>query len=512
MITKETRGRILRLRLAELWTIGAIARELGIHHGTVRRALMGTEQAGSEGGEEALRKASPSLIDPYIPFILETLLKHPTLRASRLYAMCGTRGYSGRPDHFRHCIAQIRPRPAAEAFLRLRTLPGEQAQCDWAHFGTLQVGRACRKLYAFVMVLAWSRKVFLRFGFDIGMAGFVRGHVEAFTAFGGVPRVVLYDNLKSAVLERVGDTIVFHPQLLAIAGAYHYEPRPVGIRKGNEKGRVERAIQYIRHAFFAARTFSDLDDLNAQADAWCEHEAQTRKCPGDFTLSVHKAFELEGPALLALPADRFADHERQAVRVGKQPYVRFDLNDYSVPHALVQRQLVVFATTSTVQVTDGLKVFAEHHRSYDRGKQIEDPRHIADLQAEKARAHLHRNQQLLMGDVPQAEALLQQLGDRGANLGSAVAALLQLLDSYGSAQLGSAIEESLKLRSTSAPTVRQILERRRAAIGLPPPVQIPLPTAAQGPAVRTQSFADYQQLGQRSLSTSQTAVKGTSNE
>ena len=495
MITKDTRGRILRLRLAELWTIGAIARELGIHHGTVRRALAGTEQPGHG---ETERKATASLIDPFIPFILETLTQHKTLRASRLFAMCQARGYSGRPDHFRHCIANLRPRPASEAFLRLRTLAGEQAQCDWAHFGWLQVGQAWRRLYGFVMVLAWSRKVFLRFGFDIGMAGFVRGHVEAFAAFGGVPRVVLYDNLKSAVLERVGDTIVFHPSLLAIARHYLYEPRPVGIRKGNEKGRVERTIRYIRTGFFAARSFSDLSDLNAQADAWCTSEAQARKCPGDLTLTVQQAFLLEQPSLLALPANPIADHERQPVRVGKTPYVRFDLNDYSVPHGLVLRQLVVFATTTLVQVVDGAAIVAEHARSYDRGKQIEDPRHIHDLYEHKERAHLHRNQQLLLGAVPQADRFLQRVAERGANLGSAVAALLQLLDSYGAEQLASAVDESLQLKHASAPTIRQILERRRAVIGLPPPAEVPLPTAAKTAHVRRQPLADYEQLGRTS--------------
>lgn len=492
MITKETRGRILRLRLAELWTIAAIARELGLHHGTVRRALAGTVQPGVA---ELERKTTPSLIDPFIPFIVETLTRHASLHASRLFAMCQERGYSGRPDHFRHRIADLRPRPASEAFLRLRTLPGEQAQCDWAHFGWLLVGQALRRLYAFVMVLAWSRKVFLRFGLDIGMPGFVRGHVEAFAAFGGVPRVVLYDNLKSAVLERVGDTIVFHPSLLDIAAHYRYEPRPVGIRKGNEKGRVERTIGYIRTGFFAARSYCSLDDLNAQADAWCLSEAQSRKCPGDLTLSVQKAFVLEQPTLRPLPADPFPDHERKPVRVGKTPYVRFDRNDYSVPHALVRRQLVVFATTTLVQVTDGAVIVAEHARSYDSGRQVEDPRHIQDLYDHKARAHLHRNQQLLLGAVPQADQFLRRMAERGANLGSAVAALLQLLDSYGAEQLASAIDESLQLKHANPPTIRQILERRRAAIGLPPPVQVALPTAAKAAPVRKQALADYDQLG-----------------
>lgn len=168
--------------------------------------------------------------------------------------------YPGRPDHFRHLIARHRPRPKAEAYLRLATLPGEQCQIDWGHFGHLEMGRARRPLMAFVAVLSWSREIFLRFYLGAPMENFLRGHVEAFTAWGGCPRVALYDNLKSAVLERQGAVIRFNPMLLALAGHYRFEPRPVAVARGNQKGRVERAIRTIRDAFFAGRRFRDIDD------------------------------------------------------------------------------------------------------------------------------------------------------------------------------------------------------------------------------------------------------------
>ena len=155
----------------------------------------------------------------------------------------------------------------------------EQAQVDWGHFGQLEIGRARRPLMAFVMVLSHSRQIFLRFYLDARMENFLRGHVDAFDALGGVPRVLLYDNLKSAVLERRGEAIRFHPTLLEFAGHYRFEPRPVAVARGNEKGRVERAIRYVRDAFFAARSFTDMDDLNAQAAAWCNGIAADRRCP-----------------------------------------------------------------------------------------------------------------------------------------------------------------------------------------------------------------------------------------
>ena len=294
-----------------------------MHHGTVRRVLA---QAGLPRAGPGQR---PSQVDAYLPFILQTLGKFPTLTASRLYAMVRERGYPGGPDHFRHLVSLHRPRPTCEAYLHLRTLPGEQGQVDWAHFGHLEIGRARRPLMAFVMVLSWSRRIYLRFFLDARMENFLRGHVGAFAAWSGLPRVLLYDNPKSAVLERQGDAIRFHPTLLAFAGHYRFEPRPVAVARGNEKGRVERTVRYAREAFFAARAFTDLDDLNVQAERWCTGEAADRPCPEDNAISVREAFTGEQPRLLALPENPFPTEEQLAVKAGKTPYVRFDLNDYS---------------------------------------------------------------------------------------------------------------------------------------------------------------------------------------
>lgn len=228
-IAPDLVAQILRLHTVEKWRVGTIARQLHVHRDAVRRVLAGKLSPVHVSPLRASR------IDPYRPFILATLEKFPTLSAARLHAMVRERGYVGGPSHLRLLVAQMRPRPAAEAYLRLRTLAAEQAQVDWGHFGHLQIGRARRSLMAFVMVLSHSRMVFLRFFLDARMDSFLRGHALAFAAFGGVPRVLLYDNLKSAVLERVGDAVRFNPALLAFAAHHCYEPRPVAIARGNEK-------------------------------------------------------------------------------------------------------------------------------------------------------------------------------------------------------------------------------------------------------------------------------------
>lgn len=469
MIPQHTAAEILRLFHAEHWRITTIATQLGLHHSTVRRVL---DREGATADQLAMR---PTMADPYLPFIQETLQKYPRLTATRLFEMVRLRGYPGGVDHFRDVVRRYRPRPADEAYLRLRTLPGEQAQVDWAHFGKIQIGNATRRLLAFVMVLSWSRQLFVRFYLGDAMPNFLRAHVAAFEFFGGVPRELLYDNLKSAVLERVGDAIRFHPTLLELASHYRYAPKPVAVARGNEKGRVERAIRFLRHSFFAARTFKDLDDLNAQALEWCTNNAAARRCPGERTMTVAEAFREEGPRLLLLPDNPFPTWERVEVRVGKTPYARFDLNDYSVPYTRVRRTLTVLADLDVVRILDGPEVVATHPRSFDRDQQIEDPRHVQELVAFKHEARKMRGMDRLHHAVPSTRDLLVAIAERGGNLGGTVSKLLKLLDLYGPAPLEEAIRESLTAGVQHLSGIQQVLERRLREAGLPPPIEVPLP-------------------------------------
>jgi transposase len=486
----DIEAQILRYYHAEKWTMGTIARQLHVHYSVVDRVLA---QAGLPRIGPPPRR---SLIDEYLPFIRQTLETFPTLTASRLYAMVRERGYSGRPDHFRHLIACHRPRPKAEAYLRLRTLPGEQAQVDWGHFGHLEIGRARRPLMAFVMVLSHSRRIFLRFFPDARMESFLRGHAAAFDAWGGVPRVLLYDNLKSVVLERRGDAVRFHPTLFGFAGQYRYEPRPVAVARGNEKGRVERAIRYVRDGFFAARTFKDIDDLNAQADDWCLGPAADRRCPGDPDRTVREVFAEERARLLALPDNPAPLLEQVAVSVGKTPYVRFDLNDYSVPHTFVRRVLTVLADPREVRIVDGGTVLACHQRSYDKGAQVEDPVHVQALTDEKHAARQHRGNDRLARAAPASQTLLARAAERGANLGAITAALLRLLERYDAAALQAAILEAVERDVPHPNAVRFALERHRQQHGGDPPVAMVLPAHVQArdTPVRPHALETYDQL------------------
>src|SRR6266404_3817793 len=297
MLNLETQAHIRHLFFAEHWKIGTIAQQLGVHPDAVRHAV----KSDTFHQAQALR---PCITDPYLEFIREALKNYPQLRATRIFQMVRDRGYTGSIVQLRRVVARLRP-VRREAFLRLCLFPGEQAQADWAHFGEVRVGRARRRLSCFLITLSYSRALYLEFFFDQTMENFLRGHVHAFEYWHGQPRVILYDNLKSAVLERRGNQIQFHPRLIELSAHYHFAPRPCQVRAGNQKGRVERAIRYVRDSFWAGRAFTTLAECNRQALLWRDQVAHQRRWPGGDHRTVEQVFAEEQPRLMSPPLHLF---------------------------------------------------------------------------------------------------------------------------------------------------------------------------------------------------------------
>lgn len=476
MIDDALFAKIRRLFYAEHWKIGTIVSQLSVHPDAVRRVL------GSDAfNRRRTHPPPPSMLEPYKPLIVQTLEQHPRLRATRLFEMVQQRGYPGAYAQVMRYVQTVRPQSRTEAYFRLQTLPGEQAQVDWAHFGTLSVQNAKRPLSCFVMVLSHSRAMYARFFLDQSSASFLLGHVLAFQALGGVPRQILYDNLKAAVLERGSDTLRFHPQLLELCGHYAFEPRACTPARGNEKGKVERTIQYLRHAFFEARRFASLEDLNAQLAAWIEQTAHARPAPSDSERRpVSVLWEAERPRLLPLPLHPFATDLVRPVVSGKTPYVRFDLNDYSIPHALVRKPLTLCASPTEVRITDATgQLVACHSRCWGRAQVLEEPLHLAGLQKTKARARPLAQRLRLVRACSHAESFLQALTAHSVlsnfELGPQIRRLGQLLDSAGPAALNAALKEALDRGALSLGSVEHLLEQRRKRRRQRPPVPLSLP-------------------------------------
>jgi transposase len=465
-VTPEIEAEIVRLYHAERWRKGTIAQQFHLHHTTVERVL---SKNGLLPNPSQSRK---SKVDPYVPFIKRTLEKFPKLNAARLYQMVKERGYSGGPDHFRHLVTRYRTIPTGEAFLRLSTLPGEQAQVDWGYFGKIKIGDAERRLLAFVMVLSYSRRIFLRFYLGEATGNFLRGHVDAFEHFKNVPREALYDNLKSAVIERVDAAIRFNPELLKLSAHYRFAAKPVPPARPTSKGRVERSIQYIRGAFFAARKFVDLADLNDQALQWCVQESKERKWTQDKKMTVAEAFESERSSMLALPEVPYPVYDRKAVQIGKTPYARFDGNDYSIPYKYVRRTLLVEATLERVRLIDGITTVAEHNRCFDSGKQIENPEHVDGLMQEKKNASRARGMNRIVNVAPSSPVFFKLAAERGHNMGRLTQLLIDMLNLYGAAELEAALSVAITAGTIHSGALLRTLEKRRAESGLLPPVRL----------------------------------------
>ncbi len=266
------------------------------------------------------------------------------------------------------------------------------------------------------------------------------------------------------------------PRLLELAGHYHFAPRPRTPGRGNEKGKIERQIQYLRHAFFAARTFRDVDDLNGQFRRWRDEIAHQRRHPEHPDQTVAQIFAQEQPRLLPLAAHPFDTAVKRIVASGKTPYVCFDRNSYSIPHTHRQQPLTLIATPTTVRLIVGTdEEIASHPRSYDTGQTIEQEDHVAGLVAATRQANPSSARDRLRLAVPAIATLLERLAARGEALRGHTARLLALLDDYGRQELAAAVTQALERDALGAGAIAHILETRRRQRGQKPPMPLALP-------------------------------------
>jgi hypothetical protein len=363
-------------------------------------------------------------------------------------------------------------------------------------------------------VLSWCsgiRAVYARFTLDQQLESFLRCHVHGFAAFGGVPREILYDNLKSVVLERRGEHILFQPQLLEMAGHYHFAPKPCAPYRGNEKGKVERTIQYLRHSFFAARRFTSIEDLNQQLQDWIKRVAHARRVPGSTeTETVAEALLRERERLMPLPEHVFECDQVRAVCSGKQPYIRFDSNDYSIPHEWVRKPLTLSASETVVRLLDPCgSVIATHERCYDKGRAIENPEHIRKLVEQKGEVRSQRKgRDHFRSACTKADEFIEALCRRGMPMSSQTARLEKLLDRYGAVEMNLALNEALSRGAISADSVVHILEQRARARNEKPALKVTLPDdpRVRDLHVRSHDLKNYDELIENNVPKKETST------
>jgi len=251
-------------------SIKGIARELGVSRNTVRATLR------REGPPRYERRQAPSKLDPHRGYLIDRLADFPELSAKQLLTEVRARGYEGGISILKDFTRPYRV-PRKGPVVRFETPPGEQAQCDFGELGRHEIRGRLTAVHLFVMVLGFSRYMYVEAVTDARSASFLACHARAFAYFGGMPREVLYDNAKVVALEHSRTVVTFNEALLDFAGRFAFRPRLCRPARPQTKGKVERMIGYVKDAGLTGRTFLDLSDMNAQLLTWLESEANVRE-------------------------------------------------------------------------------------------------------------------------------------------------------------------------------------------------------------------------------------------
>lgn len=444
-----------------------IARHLKIDRGTVRRALK------RDHAPTTLTRKRASILDPFEKDLKEVLERTPSITAVRMLEELRRLGFHGKITVVRQRLAKIREATTRQAFVRRVFHPGEAAEVDWANCGSVEVAGRLRRLYCFVMVLSYSRMVYLEFTISEAMEEFLRCHQNAFVFFGGVPRKCLYDNLRSVVLARAADEIRWNPRFTDFSGHYLFKPVACNPASGWEKGRVERMIGYIRKNFLLGRTFGSLEAVNVAAVQWRDEVANKRvhKGTGKRPLDL---FGDDRARLLALPDIAYDARILRSVKVTADCRVHFENNTYSVPPRYVGQVLTLRASPTEIAVYEGASLVARHRRSYETHQDMLDPEHAKAVLARKRRASSSTLQRLFLALAPEAGQYLAGLVKSELSVERHLRRILDLVATYGKAEVLSAILRALEYGAFGSDYVENILltQRRHRREGQKTPLQI----------------------------------------
>jgi transposase len=419
------------------------------------------------------RQSTPraSKLDVFKAQIRQWLESHP-YSAQQIFQRLREDGFDGGYTIVKDYVRTIRPR-RAPAFLTLTFAPGECAQVDWGLWGSVAVGETRRKLSFFLMVLCYCRMMYLEFTLSQKMEQFLACHQHAFEFFGNrVPEKIMVDNLKSAVLKRLtGQTPVFNPRYAEFARHYGFTIIPCNVGKGNEKGRVESGVGYVKKNLLNGLEISDFSALNPAARVWLDTIANVR-IHGETHKRPVDLFVEEKPRLHSAPALPFDIATIESVRASSRFRVAHDTNRYSVPAEYASTALTLKVYPDRLCLYHQDKLIARHTRCYDRHKDIADPDHPKALLAYRRRA---REQQLLgrfLQLSPKAEAYYQALAQRRLNPRHHVQKIVALSEIYGGEAVARAMEDAFTFQAFSCEYIANVLESRRRLLPEPPALHL----------------------------------------
>jgi transposase len=311
----------------------AIARRLGIDRRTVKKYLESKAFPRYTTGKRG------SGLAPYHQMIRDWL-KEDDFRATRIHEMVIAQGYQGSYETVKRFVRQVKEARDRVAYIRFETVPGLQAQVDFGDFKVRDAGGTDTTLYAFVMVLGFSRHMYVEFIERCTMTGFLDCHKHAFGYFRGVPGEILYDNMKNVVVRRLVGQVKFNETFVDFGRHYGFKAAACPPYSPWYKGKVERPISYIRERFWRGYGFVELERANRDVCFWLDTVA-TRRVHGTTRQKVRERFEMERPHLGTIPRRPFDTSEKVVRKVYKDCQVSFEGNRYVVPHRYVGKDVVL---------------------------------------------------------------------------------------------------------------------------------------------------------------------------
>jgi transposase len=470
-----------------------IARRLGIHRDTVAKYL-----ESQIPPEEIKRKEVACKTDPYRDYVKARLEQWPELSAERLCREMTGLGYTGSSRSVRRLVAKMKAEVGKpRVYKPVETLPGEQAQVDWGHFGTITKDGQELKLYAFVLVMSYSRVRYVEYTTSQDMATFLACHKRALEYLGGCPHVIVYDNAKTVVSDRVGSVVCYQADLLRFAASYGFKPRACWAYDPESKGKVENAVKYVRRDFFYATEFSSLDDLNRQARDWYRTVANAKVCEATNEVPLER-LEQERPLLIPLPPASFGAGIEIEAKVTKTCLISWGGNQYSVPHHLARRKVTLRVYEDHLDVIhDGEKVVSLV-RAKGKGQRIIDNAHYAGRSAGSGKGSPLQRRFEQIG--PAAAEYLRGIAKspRGTTLRDQATKILALCESHGTEAVHQAMERATTFGAYGYGFLKRIvLKQAKVPESLPdhPTEGAPVTTGLPDVKVEQRSLDYYAKAG-----------------
>jgi transposase len=482
MLTAEQINDLHRLRWAEHWSLRKIARHLHIGRRTLAKYL-------ETPVPPSTRRPRASKLDAFKPAIHELLAQDPHANAVVIAQRLRPLGFTGGLSILKEHLHSVRAQSAAKrAFVRMEPAAGERFEIDWGHFGALSYQGHARKLYAFCLVECHSRKLYVEFTHSQSFETFVRCHVHAFEALGGVARELWYDNLATAVAEHDGNLVRFHPRFLAFAREYNFFPRACHVRAAWEKGKVERAVGYLRQNFWPLRTFTDLADVNSQVRRWLDEVAHQRR-HRETGQTPAERFRPETLCLLPAIVPDYRDTTEALVH--KDLRLAFDGNHYCAPPRYVGSRLTVKADAGSLTLYDQHQEIVSYPRCWQRGQVLGAERFQKELFAQLAAAQRSAAQQRLLAWLgPDCELYLQRLANTDRSLERQVRELLLLVRDYGPEAVATALRKAHAAGAFGADYIANLLRQQQTQRTVQPPLRFQDPQLNEL-ATDPLSLADY---------------------